>query len=187
MRNGRFAGRRGRARARRREAGRESSSFLPALPPSTCSKAMPIAAINFVPSSTPCQNKHENAQTSSDAKNCAPPPRAAPSPVPEDGLRRNVEPNMKLSRALLIVLVLHVVAVAGIIAFNAIKTRRRSPSRPTAKERERENARLRRATTVPRRLLRNDRCTNATKKRSTSTAVQKRNQIRKGEAQSKRP
>ncbi len=33
------------------------------------------------------------------------------------------EPNMKLSRALLIVLVLHVVAVAGIIAFNTIKTR----------------------------------------------------------------
>ena len=30
---------------------------------------------------------------------------------------------MKLSRALLIVLVLHVVAVAGIIAFNTIKTR----------------------------------------------------------------
>jgi len=30
---------------------------------------------------------------------------------------------MKLSRALLIVLVLHVVAVSGIIAFNAIKTR----------------------------------------------------------------
>jgi LysM repeat protein len=33
------------------------------------------------------------------------------------------EPNMKLSRALLIVLVLHVVAVAGIIAFNTIKNR----------------------------------------------------------------
>lgn len=33
------------------------------------------------------------------------------------------EPNMKLSRALLIVLVLHIVAVAGIIAFNSIKTR----------------------------------------------------------------
>jgi LysM repeat protein len=33
------------------------------------------------------------------------------------------EPNMKLSRALLIVLLLHVVAVAGILAFNAIKTR----------------------------------------------------------------
>ena len=32
------------------------------------------------------------------------------------------EPNMKLSRALLIVLLLHVVAVSGIIAFNAIKT-----------------------------------------------------------------
>ena len=33
------------------------------------------------------------------------------------------EPNMKLSRALLIVLVLHVVAVAGIVAFNTIKSR----------------------------------------------------------------
>jgi len=36
------------------------------------------------------------------------------------------EPNMKLSRALLIVLLLHVVAVSGIIAFNAIKTRQMS-------------------------------------------------------------
>src|SRR5437660_5482194 len=35
-------------------------------------------------------------------------------------------PNMKLSRALLIVLVLHIVAVAGIIAFNAIKSRQGS-------------------------------------------------------------
>ena len=33
------------------------------------------------------------------------------------------EPNRKLSRALLIVLLLHIVAVAGIIAFNTIKTR----------------------------------------------------------------
>ena len=33
---------------------------------------------------------------------------------------------MKLSRALLIVLLLHVVAVSGIIAFNAIKTRESS-------------------------------------------------------------
>src|SRR5207237_8073213 len=36
------------------------------------------------------------------------------------------EPNMKLWRALLIVLLLHVVAVSGIIAFNAIKTRESS-------------------------------------------------------------
>src|SRR4030095_8341284 len=36
------------------------------------------------------------------------------------------EPNMKLWRALLIVLLLHIVAVSGIIAFNAIKTRERS-------------------------------------------------------------
>lgn len=41
------------------------------------------------------------------------------------------EPNMKLSRALLIVLVLHVVAVSGIIAFNAIKTRQTSASLST--------------------------------------------------------
>ncbi len=40
------------------------------------------------------------------------------------------EPNMKLSRALLIVLVLHVVAVSGIIAFNAIKTRQNSLPAP---------------------------------------------------------
>jgi len=43
------------------------------------------------------------------------------------------EPSMKLSRALLIVLLLHVVAVAGIIAFNAIKSRQGSlPSSPTS-------------------------------------------------------
>ena len=42
------------------------------------------------------------------------------------------EPNMKLSRALLIVLMLHIVAVAGIIAFNTIKTRQ--VSMPTATE-----------------------------------------------------
>ena len=41
------------------------------------------------------------------------------------------EPNMKLSRALLIVLLLHVVAVSGIIAFNAIKTRERAFVPPT--------------------------------------------------------
>lgn len=41
------------------------------------------------------------------------------------------EPSMKLSRALLIVLLLHIVAVAGIIAFNAIKTHQSSlPSSP---------------------------------------------------------
>jgi LysM repeat protein len=46
------------------------------------------------------------------------------------------EPNMKLSRALLIVLLLHVVAVSGIIAFNAIKTRERSFVPPTSAETE---------------------------------------------------
>ena len=46
------------------------------------------------------------------------------------------EPNMKLSRALLIVLLLHVVAVSGIIAFNAIKTRERAYVPPTSTETE---------------------------------------------------
>ena len=46
------------------------------------------------------------------------------------------EPNMKLSRALLVVLLLHVVAVSGIVAFNAIKTRESSfaPANPTPTE-----------------------------------------------------
>jgi LysM repeat protein len=50
------------------------------------------------------------------------------------------EPNMKLSRALLIVLLLHVVAVSGIIAFNAIKTRERSFAPPTSTETENKAA-----------------------------------------------
>jgi LysM repeat protein len=46
------------------------------------------------------------------------------------------EPNMKLSRALLVVLLLHIVAVSGIVAFNAIKTRENSfvPANPTRTE-----------------------------------------------------
>src|SRR5262249_54911233 len=50
------------------------------------------------------------------------------------------EPNMKLSRALLIVLLLHVVAVSGIIAFNAIKTRERALVPPTSTETENKPA-----------------------------------------------
>src|SRR6266704_5351602 len=50
------------------------------------------------------------------------------------------EPNMKLSRALLIVLFLHVVAVAGIIAFNTIKTRERAFVPPTSTETENKPA-----------------------------------------------
>ena len=50
--------------------------------------------------------------------------RARPLGLPEAmNYEEMAEPNMKLSRALLIVLVLHIVAVAGIIAFNTIKTR----------------------------------------------------------------
>ena len=53
------------------------------------------------------------------------------------------EPNMKLSRALLIVLLLHVVAVSGIIAFNAIKTHERvfvATTPPEAENKSGDNA-----------------------------------------------
>jgi LysM repeat protein len=50
------------------------------------------------------------------------------------------EPNMKLSRALLIVLLLHVVAVSGIIAFNTIKMRERAFVPPTSTETENKPA-----------------------------------------------
>lgn len=58
---------------------------------------------------------------------------AASAGIEFDGIP---EPNMKLSRALLIVLLLHVVAVSGIIAFNAIKTQERSfvPATPAETE-----------------------------------------------------
>ena len=49
-----------------------------------------------------------------------------------DEMEEMTEPNMKLSRALLIVLVLHVVAVAGIIAFNTIKSRQGAFPPPAA-------------------------------------------------------
>jgi LysM repeat protein len=51
------------------------------------------------------------------------------------------EPNMKLSRALLIVLILHVVAVSGIVAFNAIKTRQDSFVKAGSAEAVRQNVR----------------------------------------------
>ncbi len=60
--------------------------------------------------------------------------RRSPLGVPDPADYEEMsEPNMKLSRALLIVLVLHVVAVAGIIAFNAIKTRQASLPPPLPK------------------------------------------------------
>jgi LysM repeat protein len=61
------------------------------------------------------------------------------------------EPNMKLSRALLIVLLLHVVAVSGIIAFNAIKTRQSSfaPASPAANTESNVPARSVRSTLNP--------------------------------------
>ncbi|HYY14047.1 MAG TPA: LysM domain-containing protein [Chthoniobacterales bacterium] len=58
------------------------------------------------------------------------PPRAAAQANYDD----LSEPNMKLSRALLVVLLLHVVAVSGIIAFNAIKTRQTAAIPPAVSQ-----------------------------------------------------
>lgn len=58
--------------------------------------------------------------------------RRSIAPSDEMDYEEMSEPNMKLSRALLIVLVLHVVAVAGIIAFNTIKSRQGVLPAPSA-------------------------------------------------------
>ncbi len=59
--------------------------------------------------------------------------RRSLAPSDEMDYEEMSEPNMKLSRALLIVLVLHVVAVAGIIAFNTIKSRQGAFPQTSAK------------------------------------------------------
>jgi LysM repeat protein len=70
--------------------------------------------------------------------------------LPEADYEEMSEPNMKLSRALLIVLVLHVVAVAGIIAFNTIKTRQGSlPQSAVGKSAKHQVANETAANTVP--------------------------------------
>ncbi len=117
-------GRRG-ARSRRRPNRAKSSCFRPARLPSTCSKATPIAAINFVRLCTLSPNENETSRhLQSETQKTPRHRRAAPLRISatEMDYDEMSEPNMKLSRALLIVLVLHVVAVSGIIAFNAIKT-----------------------------------------------------------------
>src|SRR5256714_12543373 len=100
------------------------SCFLPALPLSTCSRATPIAAIDSVPWCTPCPNKPMKLPSLFPAKKLRATTARRSLGVPDEmDYEEMSEPNMKLSRALLIVLVLHVVAVAGIIAFNTIKSR----------------------------------------------------------------
>ena len=49
--------------------------------------------------------------------------RRAPIIEDEDDFLDEPEPNMKLSHAFVVVLVLHVIAVAGVFAFNSIKAR----------------------------------------------------------------
>ncbi len=52
--------------------------------------------------------------------------RRAPIVEEEDDFLEEPEPNMKLSHAFVVVLVLHVIAVAGVFAFNSIKARQAS-------------------------------------------------------------
>ena len=89
---------------------------------------MPIAAINFVLSCTPCRNKIMKLPKVFGRKKLRATTARRSLGVPDEmDYEQMSEPNMKLSRALLIVLVLHVVAVAGIIAFNTIKSRQGPP------------------------------------------------------------
>jgi LysM repeat protein len=77
-----------------------------------------------VPSSTHCPNEIMKLPTFFPRKKLRATTARRSLGVPDEmDYEQMSEPNMKLSRALLIVLVLHVVAVAGIIAFNTIKTR----------------------------------------------------------------
>src|SRR5260370_41657633 len=101
--------------------------FLQGHLPSICLKATPIVAINFVSSCKLCRNKIMKLPKCSTRKKLR--ATAAHRSLRASGqtdCEEMSEPNMKLSRALLIVLLLHVVAVSGIIAFNAIKTRQSS-------------------------------------------------------------
>ncbi len=89
---------------------------------------MPTAVINFVLSCTPCRSEAMKIPEFLLKKPARKKIRASTARrsmgAPDDtDYEEMSEPNMKLSRALLIVLVLHVVAVAGIVAFNTIKSR----------------------------------------------------------------
>src|SRR5262249_31341707 len=96
---------------------------LQGLPLSTCSRVTPIAAINFVPWCTPCPNEIMKLPQLLTRKKLRAMTARRALGAGEMDFEEMSEPNMKLSRALLIVLVLHVVAVAGIVAFNTIKAR----------------------------------------------------------------
>jgi LysM repeat protein len=54
--------------------------------------------------------------------------------VEEEDFEEEPEPNMKLSHAFVVVLVLHVIAVAGVFAFNSVKARHTDIVSPIAEE-----------------------------------------------------
>ena len=127
MRAGAIVRRGRRARAGRSRTMARPSSFLPALPPSTCSKVTPTAATNSAPlcAAYPTHT-YENAIASLKRKKLhATAARRSRTLGLPDGMdyEEMAEPNMKLSRALLIVLRAPYRRRRGIIAFNTIKTR----------------------------------------------------------------
>src|SRR6188508_1020488 len=108
------------------------SSFLVlVLRLSTCLKITPIAATNSVPSFKPCPPKMKTPKFLSKLS-------AVLTPRPKKKLQATAraarhtmedydaeEPTTKLSSAFVVVLILHLVAVGGIYAFNSIKASRR--------------------------------------------------------------
>jgi LysM repeat protein len=59
----------------------------------------------------------------------------------EEDYEEESEPNMKFSHALIVVLVLHVLAVGGVFAFNMLKTNRVMPGKQKAPVAEKQEAR----------------------------------------------
>ena len=130
---------------------------------STCSKTTPTAAISSAHSSTP-STPNETAtpkilttrpaflprkpRNRSRRRSSTPPPRARMKPAMDD--YDDDEPTTRLSSAFFVVLILHVVAVGGIYAFNSIKAHRRGlepaahPPRPLPKSRAAEASRRQR-------------------------------------------
>ena len=99
---------------------------------------MPTAAINSAPSSKHSRDKMKISRFLAKKKLRAVTARRSLRASAETYDDMD-EPNMKLSRALVIVLLLHVVAVSGIVAFNAIKSRQDSVVKtavPTSNRRE---------------------------------------------------
>src|ERR1043166_6725196 len=137
IRNRNFAGRCGRTRARSRQRGRCCPVLSRHIIVRHVQKLRRSRrSISQSGANTPAMKRIKIARFFNPKKMLAATARRASAGSAGMDFEGIPEPNMKLSRALLIVLLLHIVAVSGIIAFNAIKTRERAFVPPTSTETE---------------------------------------------------